>query len=409
MTRIIEILISFAIVAALLLVIGVVLPSHRSLSESVETNRRPTIVYDTLNSLRRFKDWNPLLLRAPAADLQLAGPVSGKGAKLAYTTDVQQVGNGSWAITESVPGKSVKYALENDFRGTDKTMLFTLTPTGRGNVKRNVQISQKYSVDYGWDLIGRYAGLYIKSHVGDDMKVGLSRLSNMLASVPNVDYAAKGTTLRGMTDAQRPAEDLLVVKAGAISRDNAGADILKSMKANREWINRTMAANNLVAAGPLRILTTELGRETYTFDVAQPVRKAGAGEKVAEPAKVDDKKNADQDADAVTDEAAEVEAATTPPVDAVVPPVAAGAPMTVKIPDGAPVEYMQTKPTHVAMGYFTGNIAGLDSVHNAMRAWALTQGYEVVDRPYDVYKDGIDKSFDVAQIAAFETYWTLKN
>ena len=65
MTRLIEVLISLAIVAALFLVISLVLPSSRHLSEKVETNRKATIVYDTLNSLRRFKDWNPLVLRDP--------------------------------------------------------------------------------------------------------------------------------------------------------------------------------------------------------------------------------------------------------------------------------------------------------------------------------------------------------
>ena len=41
---------------------------------------------------------------------------------------------------------------------------------------------------YGFDLFGRYAGLYVSRQIGDDIKLGLSRIANMLASVPNVDY-----------------------------------------------------------------------------------------------------------------------------------------------------------------------------------------------------------------------------
>ena len=44
MTRLIEILISLAIVAVLFLVVGIVLPSSRHLSHSVETNRTLVIV-----------------------------------------------------------------------------------------------------------------------------------------------------------------------------------------------------------------------------------------------------------------------------------------------------------------------------------------------------------------------------
>jgi len=404
MTRLIEILISFAIVAALMLLVGLVLPSSRHLSESVETNRKMTIVYDTINSLRRFKDWNPLVLRDPTAKLDLSGPASGVGAKLSFESDNQQVGNGSWEIVESVPGKSVKYAIEDQRRGHDKVTEFTLKPTGRGAVKRNVEITQTYDVSYGWNLIGRYAGLYVSRHIGDDMKLGLSRLTNMLATVPNVDYAVAGSKMRGMAEVQRPAEDLLVVKAGSIERNN---DKIKgSMKSNMEWIKRTMDANGLVAAGPLRIISTELGRDNYTFDIAQPVKKAGSDDKSADADKAADKKD---DKAAKADDAKD--SADKPDelvftVDTAAPVVAAGEPMQVKIPDGAPVEYMQTKAGHAAVAYYTGFMAELDNVRNALRAWALTQGYEVTDRPYEIYKNGIDKAFTAE--GEYEVYWTLK-
>ena len=51
MTRLLEILISLAIVAVLFTVVGFVLPSSRYLENSVETNRKMTIVYDTLNTV----------------------------------------------------------------------------------------------------------------------------------------------------------------------------------------------------------------------------------------------------------------------------------------------------------------------------------------------------------------------
>jgi hypothetical protein len=402
MTRLIEILISFAIVIALMLIVGLVLPSSRHLSESVETNRKMTIVFDTINSLRRFKDWNPLVLRDPAAKLELSGPKAGVGAKLTFASDSPQVGNGSWEIVESVPGKSVKYAIDDDRRGHDKFTEFRLTPTGRGAVKRNVEITQTYDVQYGWNLMGRYAGLYVSRHVGDDMKLGLARLSSMLATVPNVDYAVKGSKMRGMAEMQRPAEDLLVVKAGSIERNND--KIKASMKSNMEWIKRTMEANGLVAAGPMRIISTELGRENYTFDIAQPVRKAGSGDKKTDEAKDAKTAEAGEKGEKGDEQKQDGELVFT--VDTLAPVTAAGEPLQVKIPAGAPVEYVQTKPGHVAMAYYTGFMAELDNVRNALRAWALTQGYEVTDRPYEVYKNGIDQAFTAE--GEYEVYWTLK-
>ncbi len=48
MTRIIEFLIALGIVAGLFVIIGVALPGERHISESIETNRKMTIVFDTV-------------------------------------------------------------------------------------------------------------------------------------------------------------------------------------------------------------------------------------------------------------------------------------------------------------------------------------------------------------------------
>jgi len=366
MTRLIEVLISLAIVLALFLVIGLVLPSSRHLSEQVQTNRKLTIVYDTVDSLRRFKDWNPLVLHDPKMKIKLSGPESGVGAQLDYVSEVPTVGSGTWKIIANDPGKSVTYAISNNARGDNKRSIFTFRPTG--HLGRNVEVSQSYSVDYGFDLMGRYAGMYVARHVGDDMKLGLDRLSNILASVPNVDYRMQGSKLANLRTVDMPAENLLVVNAGSIERTND--KIQASMKANMEWIKRTMDASGLVAAGPMRIVSTEMGRENYTFDVAQPVRKAGGADAGAVPAAA-----------------------------------APEAPLTGLKLQG-PVKYVQSKPRRAASGSYTGYMAELENVRNALRAWAVTQGLEPTDRPYESYKSGIDQAF--TENGQFDVYWDLK-
>lgn len=359
MTRLIEMLISLAIVAVLFLVVGLVLPSSRHLSEQAETNRKMTIVYDTLNSFRRFKEWNPLVLRDPRMKLALSGPESGVGATLTYDSNNAQLGHGSYKITASEPNQ-ITYAIDNPQRGSNKQTRFILRPTGHAG--RNIQITQTYNVDYGWDLLGRYAGMYVRSHVGDDMKMGLQRLTNMLASVPNADYRAQGTRISDLKIVDRPAEDLLVVNAGGIARDQ---DKLKAaMNADMEWIKRTIEASGLTAAGPMRVISTEFGSQNYTFDVAVPVRRSGS--------------------------------------DSSVP---AGAPLTGLKLQG-PVKYVHTQPVRAATAHFMGYMLELDNAHNMLRAWALTNGYEVVDRPYEDYTNGVEGAF--SENGEFQMYWNLK-
>ena len=382
MTRLLkEILISTAIVAALFVIVALFLPSSRTITESVETNRRQSIVFDTLNSFKRFADWNALAMRDPALKIELAGPESGVGARMNYSSDVRALGDGSWEIVESDPDSRVLYSLENHDRGHNKRMEFNLKPSGRGG--RNLQITQRYDVEYGWNLLGRYAGLYVRGHVGEDMKLSLGKLSSMLAGVPNVDYRADGVPLTDLMVVELPAENLLSVFAGAVERNNE--TIKQSMKANSEWIKRTMDANNLEPVGPLRIVSTELGRENYTFDVVQAVRRKGNG---AAPA---------------ADEAAEGEETQAAAPQA---PMADEGELEVTIPAGAPVEYIRVEAGPAARGNYRGYMAELENVRNAVRAWALTNGYEVTDRPYEIYKNGIDSAFTAD--GQFQVFWKLK-
>ena len=385
MTRLIEFVIALALVLALFLVIGLILPSSRELQESVETNRRMTIVFDTLNNVRRLKDWNPLVPSA-ANELSYSGGEdnTGVGAKVDFNSANPAWGQGSWEIVESErpaptggPGKIV-YAINDKRMGTDKRSTFALEPTGKNN--RNVKITQSYEVTYGWNLIGRYAGMYVSRHVGDAVKAGLSKLTNMLATVPNFDYRTEGSPLTDLKLVEMPAEDLLVVNAGNIDRTN---DAIKaSIKQNQEWIKRVMEANGLVAAGPVRIITTDYGAEKYAFDVAQPVRKGSAAPK--------------------TDAAAEGEAAPA----AAPAPVASAGELKVTIPSGAPVEYVRSEPRKLAFASYTGYMAELDNQRNALRAWAVTAGHEVVDRPFESWKSGVDGAFEGD--GKFDIYWAVK-
>ncbi|MDQ3617809.1 MAG: SRPBCC family protein [Pseudomonadota bacterium] len=375
MTRLIEILISLAIVAVLFVVVGVVLPASRHVSESVETNRKMTIVYDTLNSLRRFDNWNPLALRDPNMQFKRSGPDSGVGARLDYASELPGVGQGSWEIVATEPNQSVSYALNDVHRGDNKRTRFTLRPTGRAG--RNVEITQTYDVDYGWNLLGRYSGMYVSSNVGQEIKLGLSRLTNMLASVPNYDYTelSKDDPSRAPSVAARPAETLLFVTA-SVPRDNEA--VASQMKGNLEWINKVIAANGLQATGPVRIITNEFGAESYSFDVAVPVRKrSGAAATEA----------AGDEAQVATDSG----------------PAAVASDLNINLE--GPVEIMQSPASQVALAPFKGHMANLSMVRDALRGWALTRGYTTVDRPYEAWKSGVEGGF--TEEGEFDVYWTL--
>ena len=167
-----------------------------------------------------------------------------------------------------------------------------------------------------------------------------------------------------------------------------------------EWIHRTMAANNLVAAGPMRIVTSDFGRETYTFDVVQPVRKAGAASADEGGAEA-----GAESADAAADAGTEGEGANSANTARAAITPAAGEPLS-GLELLGPVQYLRAEGGRAATATYKGYMAELENVRDALRAWTLTQGEEAIGRPFEVYKNGIDQAFTAD--GQYDVYWMIK-
>ena len=209
-----------------------------------------------------------------------------------------------------------------------------------------------------------FAGSTQAISYGEDIKLGLSRITNMLAAVPNYDYAELGKDDPAAAPklGERPAENVLIVTA-AVPRDNE--KVKSQMNSNMEWIKKVIAANGLEAAGPVRIVTNEFGSETYSFDVVQPVRKTGSTEPATAPLenlKLDGPNN--------------------------------------------PVKSELVPASKTVVATFKGHMANLSKVRDAVRAWAITHGYETSERPYENWTGGIDAGF--GEEGQYEVVWAIK-
>jgi subtilisin family serine protease len=91
------------------------------------------------------------------------------------------------------------------------------------------------------------------------MKLGLQRLTNMLAQVPNSDYAVQGSRLAGLSFGDLPAEDLLVVQA---NRGDAGFTDLDEANAIVWAVDHGAKIVNLSLGGP-STSSTERGAIDY--------------------------------------------------------------------------------------------------------------------------------------------------
>jgi hypothetical protein len=260
MIRIVEVLIALLIVFLLAVVVGVMLPDHGHIERTVEVPSPVRQVYDSVNSFRRFPQWNGMRSFDSNLRMTLSGPESGVGAKASWTSTSPKVRDGALTITKSEQDSSVAMTLDNDWIGTNKNYVISLAPTANG---KTVKITQSYDVDYGWNLMWRFGGLYINGEPSAIVQSGLASLSAMMAGFPNTDY--KDQKIDAVMVEAKPV--FLVQTKAKRSLD----EVADATSTAMTEIEAAMKKAGLTAAGPRMTITTEWGEEDYTFSVAVPV------------------------------------------------------------------------------------------------------------------------------------------
>lgn len=260
MIRLFEILVALLIVFVLTVVVGVLLPDHGHIERSVEVSSPVRQVYDSLNTFRRYPQWSALRSFDPNVKMTLEGPESGVGAKVDWTSALEKIGNGSLEITSSEQDSKIGIAIDNHWTGTNKHYTITLVPSANG---KTLRINCAYDVDYGWNLLSRFAGMYINGDPASTIQTSLNNLSAMIAGFPNTDY--KEQQIDVVDVAARPV--FLVNTKAKRSLD----EVADATTAAMTEIEAAIKKAGLTAAGPRMTITTSWGDEDYTFAVAVPV------------------------------------------------------------------------------------------------------------------------------------------
>ncbi|WP_313917923.1 hypothetical protein [Tahibacter sp.] len=263
MTRILEFIVAAIIVFALAVIFGLALPSSGHIERSVEISHNGRHISDMLSNFRRFPDWGAIRMLDPKAQFSLEGPDYGQGARINWTSDKPNPGNGSFEVTGKQGDTGLTWKVTNPWKGENKHYTITLEPQKNGRITK---VTWAYDVEYGWDLMARYSGLYINGDPATQIQLNLASLQQQMAAIPNVDY-----TQYEVFVADVPAQPQLVVPTTAPrSLDEVAAATDKAM----EEIAAVMKKSNLNPVGPRQTTTVEWGDENYVFDVAQGIDSA---------------------------------------------------------------------------------------------------------------------------------------
>jgi len=162
------------VLAAVFFAGGAILPQEVIVSRAIEIDAPADKIFPHVNSLKAAETWSPWLGRDPEVQLVYSGPDAGAGAKLEWTSEHPQVGNGAQVIRTSV--ENAKVVTDLDFGD----MGLAVASFDLAEVAGKTTVTWDLVSDMGAGPVGRWMGLMMDTWVGADYEAGLSNLKTLV-------------------------------------------------------------------------------------------------------------------------------------------------------------------------------------------------------------------------------------
>ena len=384
MMRVFEFLVALVIVAVIGVVAAVVMPSSGHVERSQVVGKDMRQVYDLLNNFRRFPDYSVLRSMDSGVQFKFSGKACGPGAEISWTSSDPKLGDGGLTIASATPqfdqidsntqDASIVWNLDNNWRGLDKH--FTLDMERKSN-GRLTEITWSYDVQYGWNLINRFANLYIHGDPDSFIQFSLNNLQNVLAGVANVDYS----DLVPRIAQSQPTPVLFVTRH--IDRSKGGSEVLDDILAQSDTELRAQAKKlGVNVTGPAVLFITNYGDPDFDFNVALPIDSSsltidGQAQQLTAPIAPS------LDAAAAAEPAPSASAAAAAAAAA----VAGTRDRFGNLVVGGDVRAMMAFGGATLQGYWEGTFNGVPQTVKMLTAYAQTHGYKfdsTISPPYDI-------------------------
>ncbi len=203
-----KILIGLAVLIVALVLIGFLLPGKLEISRSKVINASAENVFDEMNDLRKWQDWQYWNTLDPDMNITYGEKSVGTGASYAWKGN-SKVGEGTITITESVPNKSV--ATDLAFTGYEPAKAFyTVEPKG-DSTKATLSVT----LDFGMNPIGRWIGLFMKGEMEKAFDYGLNNIQTRAEGKPKFTV--------DISEISTPAIHYVGISSGTMSTEDEAA------------------------------------------------------------------------------------------------------------------------------------------------------------------------------------------
>lgn len=164
---------AFALLVAVLALIGLVLPRSYRVERSVTVAAAPAVVYPLVGDLARWSEWSLRAARDPQMQVTFSPATSGPGAWTEWRSARQ--GGGRAEIVVALAPERVSYRMSYSDLPVAGEGTFRLVATGGG---ASTVVTWTSEGRLGWSPLVRWFGLLLRRLEGRELEQGLAALQS---------------------------------------------------------------------------------------------------------------------------------------------------------------------------------------------------------------------------------------
>lgn len=257
-----KILIVIVVFAALIVVIGYLLPRNVSLERSLMIDASADVIWQEIKGVKRMANWQPWNKMDPDMKIVYSGPDYGIGSKSEWDSQDENVGQGTQEIIESVENEKIR--VEMYFGGMPDPNYADLILT---SAEGGTNVKWTYEGDLGSGPLFRYFGLMLDGMLGPSYEEGLNAIKSRIESKPQ--FAAKITD-----DTVDPIYFLGIRQTYDMTKPESIGPMMGMAYGK---IGSFMGQNGMEMAGMPMSINLETNESTWSAITAMPVAAKATG------------------------------------------------------------------------------------------------------------------------------------
>ncbi|PCJ24341.1 MAG: hypothetical protein COA97_10085 [Flavobacteriales bacterium] len=166
----------------IMIIVSLFLPSSFHMERAIVIDADKEQIFNQVNDLKNWKKWSPWALKDELIyndEGSFSSPSYGLGATFFWDSEVDDVGSGNIEIIESTPNKSIK----------NKVIYEHIESIGKWNfedVENGVEVVWSMDVEFGFNPISKFFGLFMEGEISPDFELGLKRLKASSENLPKI-------------------------------------------------------------------------------------------------------------------------------------------------------------------------------------------------------------------------------